>query len=111
MISDQGERVAKEIGPKMVGGPHQCQALATERGIVLLRRVVGQGGVADWVLHALFSELAQHRSHSLVTPIRGEDERPVCVGKLQHGGLTQLQLELLKCLYLFVLPLPNWILL
>ena len=63
------------------------------------------------MLHAFFIKLAQHRSHSLVAPVRSEDEGLVCVGKLQHGGLTQLQLELLKRLYLFVLPLPHCILL
>ena len=61
------------------------------------------------MLHAFFIKLAQHRSHPLVAPARCEDERLVCVGKLQHEGLTQLQL--LKCILLFVAPLPRCILL
>ena len=63
------------------------------------------------MLHAFFRKLAQHRSHSLVAPVRSEDEGLVCVGKLQHGGLTKLQLELLECLHLFAPPLPYCILL
>ena len=46
-----------------------------------------------------------------MAPVRGEDEGLVCVGKLQHRGLTQLQLELPKRLHLFVPPLPHCILL
>ena len=61
---------------------------------------------AFFILHL---HSAQYRSHPLEALVRCEDERLVCVGKLQHRGLTQLQLEFLKCLHLFVVPLPQCI--
>ena len=56
------------------------------------------------MLHAFFIQLTQHRYHPLVALVRGEDEGLVCVWQLQHGRLTQLQLEFLKCLLLLFTP-------
>ena len=62
------------------------------------------------MLHAFFIKLVENRSHPIVAPVRSEDKRLVFVWQLQHGRLTELQLEFLKCLLLFVVPLPHYIL-
>ena len=41
VIGDQGEGVAEEIGPEMVGGPHHRQTFTFEGGEFLLGRVAG----------------------------------------------------------------------
>ena len=98
MIGDQGEGVAEEIGTEMVGSPYQRQTFIVEGGVVLLGRVARPWCVADWMLHAFFIKLTQHRSHPLVALVRCEDKRLVYVWQLQHGRLAKVQLELLKCL-------------